>query len=305
MNPLISVQYDELKTFIKPIRIFRTPPKSDFSPASMEIARNDNITFCIQEGEEALELISHTNAGIVLCRDNIPGLETVKFSNCIFTVANPRLSFIRCLQQFFASKKPVGIHPTAIIENNVVLPKLVSVGPMVHLCSGTRVGEGTIIEDRVYIAANTIIGKNVYIQVGAVIGCEGQGFERTDTGVLEKFLQLGNVVIEDDAEIGVNSTIVRGTLSATRIGKGSKIGHHVNVGHNVKIGNHVFISASVVICGSAKVGDCSWLAPKCCIRNKISVGRKVTVGLGAVVISDVGDGLTVVGIPAKPIKIDT
>jgi len=293
------VQYDDLRALIDPIRVFGKSPRSVSFPAPMEIAQNDNITFCVQHGQKALDLISHSNAGIILCRDDIPDLEKTQFLNCIFTVPNPRLSFMCCLQRFFAPEKPVGIHPTAIIEDGVILPERVYIGPMVHLCPNVRIGEGSVIEDRAYISAETVIGKNVYIQVGAIIGCEGQGFERTDTGAFTKFPQLGVVIIGDDVEIGANTTIVRGALSVTRIAQGSKIGHHANIGHNVEIGAHVFISAGAIICGSAKVGDFSWLAPQCCIRNKVVIGKNVTVGLGSVVLKDVDDGLTVVGIPAK------
>lgn len=297
-----AIPYDSLKDFINPIRIFGHPVRSVTSPAALDTAQSNHITFCTLTGETALAAISRSGGGIVLCRDDLPSLEKKEILNCIFTVPNPRLSFMKCLQKFFAPERPVGIHPTAIIEEDVPVPDGVYIGPMAHLCSGVRLGEGAVIEDRVYIAPNTRIGKNVYIQVGAVIGCEGQGFERTATGEFEKFPQLGNVVIEDDVEIGANTTIIRGTLSATKIGRGSKIGHHVNIGHNAEIGRHVFISAGAIVCGSARVGDCCWLAPKCCIRNKVLVGRNVTVGLGSVVVADVPDGLTVVGVPSRVAK---
>ena len=297
-----AIQYDDLKDFIKPIRIFGNPVKFITFPAPLETAQSNNITFCRLKGDRALSLISRSKAGIIICHDDIPNLEITEFVNCIFTVPNPRLSFMKLLQKFFTSEKPVGIHPTAIIEKEVVLPENVYIGPMVHLCSNVKIGEGTVIEDRVYIAPNATIGRNVYIQVGAVIGCEGQGFERNDAGEFEKFPQFGSVILEDEVEIGANSTIVRGTFSETVIGYGSKIGHLVDIGHNVRVGKHVFISAGAVVCGSAVIGDYSWLAPRCCIRNKVVIGKHVTVGLGALVLNDVEEGFTVVGVPAKPIK---
>lgn len=307
MDKMLSsvIQYQEIKDFIKPIRMFGMPVDSVAAPAALNVAKDENITFCNQKGHEALSLLTKCHAGIILCRDDIPELETTKFLNCILTVSNPRLAFMQCLNKFFTPLKPVGVHPTAIIDEGVPIPSNVYVGPQAHLCNGVRIGEGSFIEDRVYIAPNTIIGANVYVQVGAVIGCEGQGFERTATGEFEKFPQLGSVIIEDNVEIGANSTIVRGALLATRIGQGTKIGHQVNIGHNVEIGRHVFISAGAVVCGSARIGDFSWLAPKCCIRNRVIVGNNVTVGLGAVVTKDVDDRLTVIGNPARPVNRST
>jgi len=302
-TPSSVIQYQEIKDFLKPLRMFGMPVVSVAAPAALNVAKDENITFCNKKGHEALSLLTNCHAGIILCRDDIPELETTKFLNCILTVSNPRLAFMQCLNEFFTPAKPVGIHPTAIIDEGVSIPSNVYIGPQAHLCKGVRIGEGSVIEDRVYIAPNTIIGANVYIQVGAVIGCEGQGFERTVTGEFEKFIQLGSVIIEDGVEIGANSTIVRGTFSNTQIGQGTKIGHQVNIGHNVKIGRHVFISANAIVCGSAIVGDYSWLAPSCCIRNKVFIGKKVTVGLGTVVVKDVVDGITVVGVPAKDINL--
>jgi len=163
-------------------------------------------------------------------------------------------------------------------------------------------GENTIIEGHVYIGDGTQIGNNVLIQAGAVIGCTGQGFERNESGVFEKFPQIGTVHIEDDVEIGANSTIVRGALTQTRIGRGTKIGHLTDIGHNVQIGENVFVSAGVVVCGSVQIGDGAWLSPQSCVRNKVVIGERATVGLGAVVAKNVPQGITVIGKQAKPMK---
>lgn len=215
---------------------------------------------------------------------------------------NNRLTFIRSLNDSVELKVKWGIHPTAIIEDNVILPDKVSIGPMTYICKRTKIGESSIIGSKVFINSSTKIGQNVYIQDGATIGCEGLGFERNEDNEFEKFPQFGFVVIEDDVEIGANSTIVKGTFFDTRIGKGTKIGHLTSIGHNVKVGNHVFIGTKVVICGSTIVGNYSYLAPGCCIRNKLNIGDNAFIGLGAVVIKDIDNNLTVVGNPAKVLR---
>ena len=294
------IRYKTIVDFVVPIRVLGNLQSDITGVAPLNIAQFEQLSFCNLRGETATNAIIASSAGIVICYDDVPGLGRAALSKCVFTVQNPRLIFIRCLGHFFKPEIQWGIHPTAIIENDAIISSNVSIGPMVYIGHQAEIGEGTIIEHRVHIASETKIGRNVYLQSGAVVGCEGQGFERNEEGFFEKFSQVGCVVLEDDVEIGANSTIVRGALLETRIGKGSKIGHLTDIGHNVQVGIHVFISAGVVVCGSSIIGDYAWLAPKCCIRNKVKIGSKATVGLGAVVARDVPDGQTVVGIPARP-----
>lgn len=294
------IRHKTLVDFVAPIRVLGDLQPDITGVATLKTAKPEQLSFCNLQGEIATKAIVASSAGLIICYDDVPGLGKAALSKCVFTVQNPRLAFIRCLDHFFKPEIQWSIHPTAIIESNAVISSNVYIGPMVYIGHRAEIGEGTIIEHRVHIASKTKIGRNVYLQSGAVIGCEGQGFERSEKGSFEKFPQVGCVVLEDDVEVGANSTIVRGALLETRIGKGSKVGHLTDIGHNVQVGKHVFISAGVVVCGSSIIGDYAWLAPKCCIRNKVKIGSKATVGLGAVVARDVPDGQTVVGIPARP-----
>jgi len=304
MKPTLNmpVDFSVICDFISPIRMLGDLPSVIEACAPLNDACRASLSFCSLKGSDAVKAISGSRAGTILCLDDLPEIETIAVHRCLLTVARPRLSFIQCLDNFFKPEQEWGIHSTAVIESNAVVSESCTIGPGVFVGHHAEIGEGSIIDGGVHIEPQTIIGKNVYVQAGAVIGCQGQGFERDDAGILKKFPQTGRVVLEDNVEIGANSTIVRGTLSETRIGRGSKIGHLTDIGHNVRVGKHVFISAGGVVCGSAVIGDYAWLAPKCCIRNKVVIGRRVTVGLGAVVTGDVSDGVTVVGIPARPLE---
>jgi UDP-3-O-[3-hydroxymyristoyl] glucosamine N-acyltransferase len=270
--------------------------------ASILEAGPADLTFCNLEGRQAVSLLKRTRAGLVLIHESVPNAEQLKSDACFILTKNPRLNFVRCLNTFFPQDVNWGIHPTAVIGKGVILAKTVFVGPHAVLGDAVKIGAHTIIGANVLVSDNCRIGKEVKIQAGAIIGCEGQGFERNNEGRLESFPQTGKVVLSDWVEIGSNATIVRGTLPKTDtfVGEGTKIGHLVDIGHNVTIGEHCFISAGVVVCGSAKIEDYAWIAPGCTIRQKVKIGRNATVGLGSVVLSDVADAMTVAGVPAKP-----
>jgi len=290
---------DVLLSVISPIRVLGNVKMVLTGAASLAEAGPEHISFCNLHGRKALRAIMASQAGMVICFDDIPDIDKLADFKCIVTTVNPRLAFIRCLNHHFKKEVHYGIHPSAVLEEDVKIAPTVRIGAGTYIGRGAKIGEGTIIENGAYVGPGTQIGRNCYLQMGAVIGCEGQGFERNDKGVLEKFPQTGRVVLEDNVEIGANTTVVRGTFRETRIGQGSKVGHLSNIGHNVTIGEHVFISASVVVGGSSRIGDFSWVAPGAIIRDSIRIGKRVKIGLGAIVTKNVKDEQTLLAIPAR------
>jgi UDP-3-O-[3-hydroxymyristoyl] glucosamine N-acyltransferase len=293
---------DDIIAFVVPDCTMGEYPKRRIAGVGpLSEAGPEDISYCKLQGEEGEKAISDSLAGVIICNKDLARRLGSIPGKYLIGVSNPRLSFSRCLQRFLHTEPRSGIHTTALVESNAKISPSAYIGPRVYIGESVEIGDGAIIENNVCVSGRCKIGRKVYIQYGAVIGCEGQGFERNEKGELEKFPQFGYVSLEDEVEIGSNSTIVKGTFSATRIGQGSKIGHLTDIGHNVQIGKHVFISAGVVVSGSAFIGDGSWLAPQCCVRNGVRVGARVTVGLGSVVTEDVPEGVTVVGVPAKPL----
>src|SRR5690606_230154 len=124
--------------------------------------------------------------------------------------------------------------------------------------------------------------RNVTINAGTVIGAEGFGYQRNENGEFEKFPHIGGVIINDNVDVGSNTSIDRGALGNTIIGEGAKIDNLVHIAHNVKVGKHAAVIAHAMIGGSSVIGDYSWVAPNSAIRDQISIGNRVTVGLGAV-----------------------
>jgi UDP-3-O-[3-hydroxymyristoyl] glucosamine N-acyltransferase len=200
----------------------------------------------------------------------------------------PRLDFIRALQWL---EKEVGFEraPVDRITNY-------------DLNRGIQIGRGTTIGSYVKIAQNVRIGKDCIIKSGAVIGEAGFGFERDEEGKPIRFPHLGNVVIGDRVEIGSGTTVCRGTLGSTIIEDDVKIDDHVHIAHNVRVKKKAMVVACAEVSGSVVIGEEAWIGPNASILEKLNIGRQAFIGIGAVVIRDVPDGVTVVGNPARQIE---
>jgi UDP-3-O-[3-hydroxymyristoyl] glucosamine N-acyltransferase len=137
------------------------------------------------------------------------------------------------------------------------------------------------------------IGKN------SVIGADGFGYARDEDGTLVKMPHQGNVVIEENVEIGSNTCIDRAVRGSTVIGSGTKIDNLVHIAHGVKIGKNCLIVAGAVIGGSCEIGDNCYIGIGAMIKNKIKIGKNAVIGMGAVVLRDVPEGATIIGNPGK------
>ena len=250
----------------------------------------------------------------------IAGKDAASTRKIVIRVANPRVAFAKALAIFFPEPKfAPGIHPSAAIAATAQIDPTAHIGPHCTigehvkiganavLQSGNFVGDDSVLGDgtnlfpNVTIYSRTQIGKRVRIHSGAVIGSDGFGYV-FDTSFHRKVPQIGNVVIGDDVEIGSNSSVDRGALGSTVIGKGTKIDNLVQVAHNVEIGEHCILCSQVGIAGSAKLGSYCVLAGQVGIAGHLKIGNKVTVGSKAGVMHNIPDGEMWLGIPAQPDK---
>ena len=142
----------------------------------------------------------------------------------------------------------------AFIGENVTLGDNVKVYPQVYVGDGTVIGDGTVLYPGVKVYRNTVIGKRCIVHAGAVIGADGFGFAPQEDGHYDKIPQVGNVVIDDDVEIGANTTIDRSTMGSTRVHKGVKLDNLVHLAHNVEVGEHSALAAQVGVSGSTHLG---------------------------------------------------
>ncbi len=234
---------------------------------------------------------------------------------------NPRASLVALLAYFDTrSLSCRGIHPTAILSENCRLGEGVVVGPGCVVSSGAAIGDGTILQGSVFVGTDVLVGENCRIEAGVilqdqvklgdrvtvhsgtVIGCDGFGFVPGPNREWIKIPQIGTVVVEDDVEIGANSTVDRATFGVTRIRRGAKLGNIVHVAHNCDVGEDCLMVGMVGLGGSVKIGNSSVLAGMAGVADHVTIGRGVTVGGRAGVTKEIPDGLTVSGFPAQDHK---
>jgi UDP-3-O-[3-hydroxymyristoyl] glucosamine N-acyltransferase len=165
-----------------------------------------------------------------------------------------------------------------------------------------RFAQEAFIHASVHIPQWVKLGENVTIHENCSIGTEGFGFEQDEDGSWLHIPHTGKLIIENDVEIFPHTTVNRGTVEDTVIGAGTKIDHHCHIGHNSIIGRNCIITANVVIAGSVKIGDGVWIGPHSTIMNKVVIGDNVYVGAQTNVISDVEEGVVVVGNPARVLR---
>ncbi len=204
------------------------------------------------------------------------------------------------------------IHPEAHLEENVTVDPGAVIGPGSEIGSGTTVGANSVIGPGVRIGRScsigpqvtvlhALIGNRVILHPGVRIGQDGFGFAMGPGGHL-KVPQVGRVVIQDEVEIGANSTIDRGSNRDTIVGEGTKIDNLVQIGHNVVIGRHCVIVSQSGVSGSTRVGDYVAIGGQAGLTGHLSIGDGAQVGAQAGVMADVPAGSRIVGSPAQPVR---
>jgi UDP-3-O-[3-hydroxymyristoyl] glucosamine N-acyltransferase len=193
------------------------------------------------------------------------------------------------------------VGPFAVVEANVSIGRGCRIHAHAVVGSGCRIAADVTVHAHATLYPNTTIGERSIVHSGAVIGCDGFGYQLRD-GRHEKIPQIGNVVIGADVEIGANSTVDRGTFGSTRVGDGTKIDNQVMIAHNCQIGRHNVFAGQVGIAGSSSTGDYVTIAGQVGIADHVHVGEQATLGADAGVYTDIPAGSRFVGTPARPLQ---
>lgn len=231
---------------------------------------------------------------------------------------NPRLAFARILSLFDGGINATpGAHPTAVIAESATVDPSASIGPHVVVESGASVGAGTRLGAGVFIGRDAIVGSDcrlspgarvlrrcrlgnrVRLESGAVIGSEGFGYE-WDGACHVRVHHIGTVVVEDDVDIGANTTVDRAKTGETRIGQGAKIDNLVQIGHGARIGPHCLIVAQVGISGSVVLEPGVVLAGQSGVADNVTIGAQAIVAAQSGVTKDLPGGRAYMGMPARP-----
>ncbi|MFH1360001.1 MAG: UDP-3-O-(3-hydroxymyristoyl)glucosamine N-acyltransferase [Candidatus Omnitrophota bacterium] len=275
-------------------------------------AKEGDLTFLANS--KYAPLLEKTKASVILTERNIQTPQ----KTLIYT-DNPSLAFAKIASYFVDCETPKakGIHPSAVLADDVQIGQNVVIGPCVVIENKACIGDDTIIQAGCFIGPETTIGekcliypnttireritigKRVIIHSGTVIGSDGFGFVNI-AGVHEKIPQIGTVVIEDDVEIGANVTIDRARFDKTLIGRGTKIDNLVQIAHNVHIGENCIIVAQVGISGSTTVEKNAILAGQVGVVGHLTIGEGAIIAAQSGVSKSVPPHTKVFGSPAKP-----
>ena len=255
-------------------------------------------------------------AGAILVASDFP--DDQSSGKVLLKVADPYLAFAKLQRHFHPAPVSSGLrHPSAVIDDSATLAADVDIGPLAVIGKGVTIGAGSIIESgcvvedfvsigkqcllrtRAVVCHDCVLGDRIILQASAVIGTDGFGYAWTGSEHL-KIPQIGRVVIEDDVEIGANSSIDRGALGDTVIGKGVKLDNLIQIGHNVEIGPYSIMASQVGISGSTKIGTGCQIGGQVGIAGHLNIGDGVQLAAKSGVLSDLEGGAAYAGAPAMP-----
>ena len=257
-----------------------------------------------------------SRAGVVLISPELAGLTGAPSTRIV--VDNPVDAMVALLARFHRQEpRSEGVHPSAVIANDVRLGLGVTIDPFVVIGQGAVIGDGSWISAQAVIGAGSVLGKDVRVHASAVVypftelgdrvilhagarvGREGFGFVPQATGVV-RIPHAGRCILEHDVEVGANSCIDRGSVDDTIIGAGTKIDNLVHIAHNVRVGRGCFFASQAAVAGSVRIGDGVQIGGQVGIGGHVSIGTRANLAGGAGVIGNVPAGETWSGYPARP-----
>lgn len=279
------MKLEDLKPyFLEDVEIFGYSDFNIDSLKAMHLAKAGDMTYILASRAPTLEELYKNPARVIITDLRVTDGEFLNSQEkkCLIVTSNPRLQMAK-LSHLFDYKK---------ISNIAI--------PYTYIDKNSKIGENTDVAPGVIIYAGVTIGKNCIIHAGTVIGADGFGYEQDPkTGEWFKIAHLGGVIIGDNVEIGANTCIDRGTLGDTIIEDGVKIDNLVHIAHNVHMKKNSVVIAQSMIAGSCIIEKGAWIAPCSAIREGRTIGKNALVGLGSVVVKNVEDDQTVMGVPAK------
>lgn len=281
--------------------------------APLQTAGPAHVSFL--DNRRYVDALAATRAGAVIVHPDLAN--RVPAGTVAIETVDPYAGWARAAS-LFHPPPPIrpGVHRSAVLAEDAICDASAEIGPLAVIGAGAvvgprcRIGAGAVIGDAVSMGADcrvgplasishAVLGDRVYVYPGARIGQDGFGFATTPNGFLT-VPQLGRVLLEDDVEVGANSTVDRGSATDTVIGAGSRLDNLVQIGHNVRLGRCCVVVAQAGISGSTVLEDFVVIAAQAGLTGHLRIGRKARIGAQAGVMADVDAGLDVIGSPAQP-----
>jgi UDP-3-O-[3-hydroxymyristoyl] glucosamine N-acyltransferase len=283
--------------------------------APLQTAGPDEVSFL--DNRKYLDALATTQAGAVILRPDMAAHVPATAVAIVTEAPYPAWARVAALFHPVPPSRP-GIHPSAVIDPAALIDPSAEIGPLAVIGARAeigprcRIGAGVVIGDGVVLGrdcrigaqvsiSHALLGDRVCILAGARLGEDGFGFAVTPAGMLS-VPQLGRVIVEDDVEIGANTTIDRGSLQDTVIGAGSRLDNLVQIAHNVRLGKGCVIVSQAGLSGSTILEDHVMVAGQAGLTGHLRIGRGARIGAQAGVMADVPAGADVVGSPAQPVK---
>lgn len=291
-------------------KLIGDPDREIVGLATLEVASPEEISFLTSS--RYAEAAGRSRAGALLVGPDHP-----EFPHDLLVVAEPYVALAELIDLLLPpEERAAGIHPTAVLDDGVEVEEGVSIGalctigagsslgrevrlhPGVTVGRGCRIGASTEIHPRAVLYDGVTVGERCILHAGCVIGSDGFRFATTAEGRHRKLRHTGTVVIEDDVEIGANTTIDRGLLDETHVGAGTKIDNLVQIAHNVRIGEGSLLIAQTGIAGSTRLGRQVVMAGQSGVIGHLELGDGVRVAAKSAVFQSVPAGRQVAGSPA-------
>ena len=259
-----------------------------------KIEEGNKGDLCFLANEKYTQYIYTTKASIVLVNTSFTSNKEI--SSTLIKVKDAYSSFSQLLKLYNKMQfNEVGVSKKSDIDEKISIGDTVFIGAFTSICEGVQIGknvkiypncyigknvtigDNTIIYPNVSIYHNCIIGNNNIIHSGVVIGSDGFGFALGDDNNYSKISQIGNVITDDDVEVGANTTIDRATMGSTKIGKGVKLDNLIQIAHNVEVGDHTVIAAQVGIAGSSRIGKNCMIGGQTAISGHLIIANEVKI----------------------------
>ena len=261
--------------------------------SKIEEAQEGSLTFL--SNPKYTPYIYSTRATIVLVNNDFEPEQPIAAT--LIKTANAYESLAKLMTLYNASQPHTsGISSLAYVDKTAHIAEGVSIAPFAYVGKDVEIGEGTVLNPHVVIYDGCKIGAHCTLHAGCVIGADGFGFAPAADGY-DKIPQIGNVVIEDNVEIGANTCVDRATMGSTVIHKGAKLDNIIQVAHNVVIGSNTVMAAQSGIAGSTKLGEWCMIGGGAGITGHVTIGNRVQAGAHTGITGNVKDGITVSGYP--------